>query len=98
MDFLETVGRLTRLLGTGRYSFGQLADGTGVLLNLEGLTVLSMNRTGMKVISLLREGEIDAERLISEIATPGLVSRDLAKRDLDAFLSRLLASLEKSAC
>jgi len=82
------VDRLGELLRSERFTRTALADGTGVVLDAEGMRLFSLNQTAMCLLEALASGAgIDAlvERLVREFE----VSGPTARQDVEKFLGAL---------
>lgn len=86
---MRAIGALAELLDSSRYRRKTLADGSGVVLDVSGMRVLSLNRTGMFVLDELARGTTrlgPLERRLTEVFE---VDRDTASRDLRELLEKL---------
>jgi len=70
-----------------------LEDGSGVLLDLEGRQVLSLNDSGMWLVQHLRAGELGFDVLIDGLMACYAVPREVAVGDVVRFLRDLEALL-----
>jgi hypothetical protein len=86
--------RLGSLLRSEKYSQTKLADGTGVLLNVDGLRVLTLNETGMFLVEEIQGGVDDLSTLVGRMATEFDVDDITAKKDVEGFLSELGDTLQ----
>lgn len=67
-----------------------LAGGTGVLVNLEGMEILTFNETGMLIIAGLRESTLPTiEGIVTAITDRFSIDDATAREDVEAFLTRL---------
>jgi len=66
-----------------------LEDGSGVLLDLSGQRVLSLNDTGMLLVSRLRSGVVERGQLLDAMTQAFEVSSEQAAADVDSFLREL---------
>lgn len=92
--------RLADLLSAGRASVARLSDGTGVLLDVQGLTVFTLNEAGLVLVEALRAGaasEDDAAALAALLVARFEVSPAAAAADVAAFLAALKRSLPAAA-
>jgi len=83
---LEEVARALRSDGLTRTA---LADGSGVILHLDGAEVYSLNETGMFLVERLCDGEASADDLVREMQARFEIDETVARRDLEQFLGRL---------
>ena len=74
-----------------------LEDGSGVLLDLGGQRVLSLNDTGMLLVSQLREGVADKNQLLDAMTKTFEVDVEQAESDVDSFLLELQALFSSAA-
>ena len=82
-----------RILSDGLIST-ELKDGTGVLLNLGGMEILTFNRTGMLILQSVSAGVVDLEEIVSGLVRECDVDRLTAETDAKAFVQLLAAHLE----
>ncbi|MCU7960924.1 MAG: PqqD family protein [gamma proteobacterium symbiont of Bathyaustriella thionipta] len=66
-----------------------LEDGSGVLLDLAGQRVLSLNDSGMLLVSQLRNGVAERVQLVAAMTQAFEVSHEQAGADVDDFLQEL---------
>ena len=88
---------LAGLLASDRYSHKTLADGTGVLLDLESMRVLSLNRTGMFVVDQIAAGVGDVAALERRLVETFEIDAETASSDLRELLDRLERELRTPA-
>jgi hypothetical protein len=91
------VRRLAERLKTTPFSVVALSDGTGVLLDLNGMQVLTLNETGSFVVSRLLEGAVSLESLAAAVATVFQIDEGAARRDVSGFLERLTVTTSSAA-
>ena len=70
-----------------------LADGTGVLLNIEKNQVLSLNRTGAHIVRMLMNEELGYPDLVRRMSEEYQLDASQAKQDVDEFITDLIALL-----
>ena len=80
---------LVRTLGSGDLKPTELADGTGVVLHLQGGEIYALNETGMFIVDRLSGGEDDPQRLAAAMAQHFDIDLDTARRDLERFADDL---------
>jgi len=85
-DLLQFV----RDMQADKYSYTVLADGTAVLMDIENLQVLSLNKTGSVLVQSLRNGETNTDSLAEIIAGEFSIDRETARSDTISFLEALL--------
>ena len=71
------------------YPLTKLADGTGILLDLSGMQVLSLNVSATYVVEAIRQGERSMEGLARLVARAFEVPEDAARLDIEMLLSTL---------
>ena len=82
------------LVREGRHSTSTLRDGTGVLVNLQGMTVLTLNEAGMVLLRELQEAERPSlEALVRLLCSRFDVDEQTALRDATSFLAGLISEL-----
>ena len=91
---MSGLERIAGSLRSGRFAVARLPDGSGVLLEVEGLRVLSLNETGMAVLDAIGNGLTTTDGLVSELVRTFDVDEATARRDLEAFLAGLLRRVE----
>ena len=84
---------LTAALNSDRFSHTSLADGTGVILDIEGEQVLTLNETSEFIVSALLGGVVDSTELISRLVSEFEVETPQAEEDVNAFLATLETQL-----
>ncbi|MCG3194745.1 MAG: hypothetical protein DIJKHBIC_04010 [Thermoanaerobaculia bacterium] len=97
MAALPNLEPLRSLLLSPDVKMTTLRDGSGVLLNLRGGEVLTMNETGMFLVNRLREGVTGAEELVALLEKEFEVEPGVAERDLAVFASQLSTALSRVA-
>lgn len=85
--------RLRRALRSANLALTRLSDGTGVLLDMEGLEVLSLNATAMFVVDRLAVSEEDFDAIARGLAVRFRVGADEAACDVERFLKELTKAL-----
>ncbi len=94
---MRALPELARLLRSSRYSHQELADGSGVVLDLTGMRVWSLNRTGMAVFGSIVAGVDRREDLIDRLTAAFDVDAPTAAADLDRLLDQLDRLLDSAA-
>ena len=84
----------TRLLAD-ELSATTLGDGTGVLVDLAGMTVFTFNETGMFLVQQLTHGTPDVEGLVSAMIRRFAIDRQAATEDVEVFLKGLSSALSR---
>ena len=86
---MRPLHELAELLGSERFRRQTLADGSGVMLDLDAMRVLSLNRTGMLVLDALAEGEVRVEGLERRLTETFDVDSETATRDVGRLLDEI---------
>lgn len=71
-----------------------LADETGVLLDLNGHQVLTLNQTGMAIISYCQTADTNIEQLTASLSEEFDVSPEQARSDIEQYLSNIGETLK----
>lgn len=80
----------TRFRASSRVIFTPLADGTGVLLDLDSKFYFTLNTTGVAVWRCLLDGDANVTRLAAELVERFDVSVDDAISDVRTLLGDLV--------
>jgi hypothetical protein len=91
---IETViiGRLVSVLASQTLSATTLGDGSGVLVDLAGMEVLTFNETGMLIVNQLRHGVSSLDELVAAVTAEFEIDEKTAREHVVQFLD-LLASV-----
>lgn len=92
----HALDELAKALSSSELSSTTLADGTGVLVDLNGMTVLTFNETGMTLVNRMRSGSRSLEELVSAVVQEFQTDEQTARLDVERFLGRLEAALAPS--
>jgi hypothetical protein len=84
---------LAATLASERYTHTSLADGTGVILDIEGMHVLTLNQTGEFLIAAVLAGAADDAELASRLVAEFEVDAPQAQADVAAFIAEMGAHL-----
>lgn len=84
---------LSSTLNSERFSHTSLADGTGVILDIEGEQVLTLNETSEFLVSALLKGVVDPNDLTARLVAEFEVEIPQAEADVNAFLALLETQL-----
>jgi hypothetical protein len=87
---VETIAARLQSL---RQDMTVLPDGSAVLLDLDGGQVLTLSETGTFLVERLQHGTTETDALAADLCDAYAVEPDQARRDVDAFLRELAASL-----
>lgn len=86
---------LKPLLESDQLTFTAMADGTAVLLDLDGHQVLSLNTTGALIVRELYAGAANAHDLAAHVMKAFDIDQATAERDVAEFLTQLRALLSQ---
>ena len=86
---MTDVPTLAAALATDRYTHTALADGTGVVLDIEGMHILTLNETGEFLVAAMLAGATDEPDLVARLVGAFEVEEPQAREDVSAFLVEL---------
>ena len=86
---MTDIPALAAALATDRYTHTALADGTGVILDIEGMHVLTLNETGEFLIAAMLAGAADEPDLVARLVAEFEVEEPQAREDVAAFLTEV---------
>ncbi|MGD1148431.1 MAG: PqqD family protein [Thermoanaerobaculaceae bacterium] len=86
---MTDLAALAATLASERYTHTSLADGTGVILDIEGMHVLTLNKTGEFLIAAVLAGVGDEAELVTRLTTEFDVELPQARADLAEFIAEL---------
>ena len=78
----RAVARLAHLLRSESVSFRRLADGNGVLVELDSGKVVTLNQTALFLVELLHEGAEEVSVLAAALAEDFEIDRQTATADI----------------
>jgi len=84
---------LSQILASDQLTHTILADNTSVLLNVNGMRVLSLNETGTFLVEAIKQGMRTEEQLVAALRQEFDVDEATARRDLEQFLKALQSHL-----
>jgi hypothetical protein len=90
---LRDLPELAAALTSERFSHASLADGSGVILDIDGMLVLTLNETGEALVRALLAGAADEAELVTRLVTEFEVEASRARDDVAAFVAELDARL-----
>lgn len=81
---------LIAVLKSDRLAYTDMGEDGGVLLDIAGHQVFTLNEVGMYLVNLIRHDDVDsAERLTQRVVAEFEVDEATAHADVDEFLSKL---------
>lgn len=80
---------LADILSSSRVSRTRLPDQTGVVLDIVGLHVMSLNETGQFVVEQLARGLADEDEMVRRMVAEFKVDENSARSDLEVFVVKL---------
>ena len=92
---MENLTEFAKVLASEQITRTKLADETGVLLDVDGLHVFSLNETGMFIVDAICGGIVDVEGLVARVVAEFEVEPEQAREDVETFLSKLSGLLKK---
>lgn len=92
---MVSVPHLAERLSSDRFARKTLADGSGVLLDLEAMRVLSLNATGAFLLDQISSGAHDFAALAERLAQEFEVDKETARRDVEQLLDSLAKALSR---
>ena len=84
---------LSQILASERLTHTILADNTSVLLNVNGMRILSLNETGTFLVEAIKQGMRTEQQLVAALRQEFDVDEATARRDLEQFLKALQSHL-----
>ena len=86
---MTELAEIAEFLRSERVTRTALSDGSGVVLDVQGLAVYSLNETGMFLVNALCEGTADADALAARLVAEFEVDEATARADVDEFVASL---------
>jgi len=93
---LTSLAELAEVLGSERFSHKTLADGSGVLLDIEGMRVLSLNATGAFLLDEIAAGALHTQELVDRLTEAFEVDRITAAGDVEELVEDLERVLSRA--
>lgn len=90
------LNSLIELLKSDRLAYTDLAEDGGVMLDIVGNQVLSLNEVSMFLINLMRHDIGTVEQLTQRVLAEFEVDETTARTDIEQFLSELVRFLKIS--
>ena len=97
---MSRLRQLREVLASDRCTRRRLADGSGVLVDVERMRVLTLNETGMLLLEEIAAGADSAGALERRLTTDFEIDAGTARRDVEELLGeleRLLLAGRKAA-
>ena len=89
----EPITTIRGALESGRLTINALDDGSGVLLDIDGEQLLTLNRTGMRLVQAIDEGASSVEALRDMLVKEFDVEAERAQVDARAFVGEVAEAL-----
>jgi hypothetical protein len=86
---MNELSDLAAIFSSVRVTRTRLPDNTGVVLDVAGRHVLSLNETGQFVVEQLATGLGDEAEMVRRMVAAFKVGEEGARRDLGLFVARL---------
>lgn len=89
----QAIGRIRQALDSGRLTINALDDGSGVLLDVDGEQLMTLNATGMALVRGIDGGAEDVESLGRLLSDAFEVETQRAEADASAFVVEIAGAL-----
>lgn len=89
----DPIRKIRDALESGRLTINALDDGSGVLLDIDGEQLLTLNRTGMRLVQAIDEGATGVPALRDMLLDEFDVEVDRAEADARAFVGEVAEAL-----
>jgi hypothetical protein len=86
---MNELSDLSAIFSSARVTRTRLPDNTGVVLDVVGRHVMSLNVTGQFVVEQLAGGLADEAEMVQRMVVAFKVGEESARRDLGLFVARL---------
>lgn len=90
----ELLDRIRTALNSGRLTVNALDDGSGVLLDLDGEQLLTLNNSAMHLVRAVESGAGDVDALAAALTERFEVDAERARDDAAGFIERLADALD----
>ena len=87
------LDQASKLVNSEALSHTRLADNTGVILDINGRQVLSLNESGMLLLDQIKASPCELDDLVKSLTDEYDISKDIAQADIDTFLSEIIDAL-----
>lgn len=88
-----SIDLIRKALEQGRATVNPLDDGTGVVVDIAGEQLLTLNATGVVLMQVLESGTVSEQALASALTARYEVDHDRALTDSRAFVERVSTTL-----
>ncbi len=88
-DIPATLSGFSRRLRNGELCLTELGDGSGVILDLDGHQVLTLNASGVVLVNAIASGTLAIDDLVKILREHFDVDEIVAERDVQGFLEEL---------
>lgn len=89
----QAIDRIRQALDSGRLTINALDDGSGVLLDVDGEQLMTLNATGMRLVQGIDAGAADVESLGRLLSEAFEVETERAEADASAFVVEIAGAL-----
>ena len=89
----DPITTIRNALDSGRLTINALDDGSGVVLDTDGEQLLTLNRTGMRLIQSIDDGASTVEPLRDMLMAEYEVEAERAEADVRAFVAEVAKAL-----
>lgn len=89
----DPIRQIRDALESGRLTINALDDGSGVLLDIDGEQLLTLNRTGMRLVQAMDDGAASVEALRDTLLKEFEVEAERAEADARAFVEEVAEAL-----
>ena len=86
---MTDLKEIASALRSDRLSYSSLTDGSGVILDMGGLQILTLNSTGSFLVQSLLAGNVDEAGLLESLMAEFEIDEIRAGADVQEFLERL---------
>ena len=90
---MNQIANIARALRSSRFTHRALADGSGVVLDLNGSRVIALNPSGMFIVSAVLDGIDSENELVTALTEEFEVDANTALADIEDLLCKLAAEL-----
>lgn len=89
----DPITTIRNALDSGRLTINALDDGSGVVLDTDGEQLLTLNRTGMRLIQSIDDGASTVDPLRDMLMAEYEVEAERAEADVRAFVAEVAKAL-----